>query len=237
MVVLEFRGSQDQVDEDMGVQLPERVLSKYEKILIVLLCGSLWGALELFGGDLFRAIGVPQKSAWLFGLGIIIIYASKRLVNVPGSVVLMALIAGLFKTASSHFYPCQFAAVMINGIVFDITYSAFKGRLDSSPLYRAIAAPSIVYVAYTVFALFATYVLREASWAAQGWAGIRTYLLSSAVSASLIAIVTIHLGYYLGNAIQPYDLLPKLRMPAVMFRVISVALVAAIWVAGQIYTS
>jgi len=221
----------------MGVQPPEQVLRNSEKILIVLLLGSLWGALELFGGDLFRATGIPQKSALLFGLGIIILYASKRLVDVPGSVVVMALIAGLFKTASSNFFPCQFAAVMINGIVFDITYSAFKGRLDSSPIYRAMAAPVIAYASYTIFALVATYVLREGSWAAQGWAGIRSYLLSSALSASLISMVTMNLGYYLGNAIQPYALLRKLRIPAVVFRIISVVLVAAIWVAGQMYVT
>jgi hypothetical protein len=161
-------------------------------------------------------------------------YASKRLVDFPGSVFLMALIAGLFKTASSYFFPCQFAAVVINGIVFDFAYSAFKGRLNSSLVFRAIAAPVIVYASYAIFSVVATYVLREGTWAAQGWAGIRSYLTSDAVSASLISIVTIHLGYYLGNAIQPY-VLPKLRMPAVAFRVVSVVLVAAIWIAGRIY--
>jgi len=180
-------------------------------------------------------MGMPQKSALLFGLGIIILYASKRLVDSPGSVVVMALIAGLFKTASSNFFPCQFAAVIINGIVFDITYSMFNERLDASPIYRAIAAPAIVYVSYTIFALFATYVLREGSWVAAGWAGIRSYLLSDAVSSSLISAVTINLGYYLGNVVQPYTLLRKLRMPAVMFRVVSLVLVTGIWAAGQIY--
>ena len=210
-------------------------MRKYEKILVLLLLGSLWGALELFGRDLLRAGGVPQKSALLFGLGIIILYASKRLVDFPGSVVVMALIAGLFKTASSSFYPCQIAAVMINGIVFDITYSAFKGGLDSSPIYRAIAAPVIVYASYTIFALVATFVLREGSWASDGWAGIRTYLLSGAVSASLISIVTINLGYYLGNAIRPLALLRIMGMRVVMFRIVSAALVVAVWIAGQIY--
>jgi hypothetical protein len=219
----------------MNVQLPEQVMSKYEKILMILVFGSLWGATELFGRDLFRVMGIPQKSALLFGLGIIILYASKRLLDLPGSVVVMALIAGLFKTASSNFHPCQFAAVMINGIVFDITYTAFKGRLNSDPVNRIIAAPVIVYVSYAAFAVFATYVLREASWASAGWAGIRSYLTSDAVSASLISIVTINLGYYLGNAIQPDTLLRKLQMPAVTFRIVSVVLVAAIWIAGQIY--
>jgi len=210
-------------------------MSKYENILIVLLFGSLWGALELFGRDLFRAMGMPQKSALLFGLGIIILYASKRLVHFPGSVVIMALIAGLFKIASANFYPCQFAAVMINGIVFDTAYSTFKGRLDRSPIYRTIAAPVIVYVSYAMFAFIAAYVLRQEPWASTGWAGIRSFLLSDAVSASLISIVTIHLGYYLGNAVQPDALLRRLRMPTVALRIVSVVLVAAIWIAGQIY--
>jgi hypothetical protein len=171
----------------------------------------------------------------LFGLGIIILYASKRLVDFPGSVVVMALIAGLFKTASSDFYPCQFAAVVINGIVFDIAYLAFKRRLDSSPIFRTVAAPVIVYASYTIFALFTTYVLRQEPWASEGWAGIRSFLLADAMSASLISVVTIHFGYYLGNIIQPYFLLRESRTPAVVFRVVSVVFVAAIWIAGQVY--
>ncbi len=210
-------------------------MRKYEKILVVLLLGSIWGALELFGRDFLRSMGAPQKSALLYGLGIIILYASKRLVDIPGSVAVMALIAGLFKTASSNFFPCQFAAVMINGIVFDFAYSTFKGRLNSSSINRAIAAPVIVYVSYTIFTIIVTYVLREDSWVLEGWTGIRSYLLSDAVIASLISIVTINIGYYLGNAIQPNTLANRLQRPAVMFRIISVALVAAIWVAGQIY--
>ncbi len=210
-------------------------MSKFEKILVVLLIGSLWGALELFGRDIFRAIGVPQKSALLFGLGIIILYASKKLVDFPGSVVIMALIAGLFKMASSYFFPCQFAAVVINGIVFDVTYTAFKERLDSSPVFRTIAAPVLVYVSYAVFALFATYLLREASWVERGWAGVVSYLRADALTASLISIVTIHIGYYLAKVVQPLALARTSRMPAIAFRVVSMALLAAIWIAGRMY--
>jgi hypothetical protein len=210
-------------------------MTKYERILVVLLLGSLWGALELFGRDLFRAMGVPEKSALLFGLGIILIYASKRIVDFPGSVVIMALIAGLFKTASSHFFPCQVAAVVINGIVFDAAYSLFKERLDRSPVFRIVAAPVIVYASYAIFAFFTTYVLREPSWASEGWPAIRSFLLADAVSASLISIVTIHLGYYLGGVVRPYVMLSESRTPAVVFRVASVVIVAAVWIAGQVY--
>ena len=199
-----------QDNKDAGARVPREGLRKYEKLLLVLVFGAVFGVLELFGRDALRAAGIEHKAAILYGIGIIILYASKRVAHFPGSVALMALIASLFKAASSNFYPCQVAAVMINGVVFDIAYSTFKGRLDSSLLWRTIAAPVIVYVSYAAFAILAAFVLREGSWGTDGWAGVRSYLLTSAVATSLISIVTINLGYYLGNALLPLVRLRKL---------------------------
>jgi hypothetical protein len=191
-----------QDSKDTGAQAPQPGLRWYEKLLLVLVFGAIFGMLELFGRDALRAAGIEHKSALLYGVGIIILYASKRVVHFAGSVAIMALIASLFKATSSNFYPCTVAAVMINGVVFDIFYSTFKGRLDSSLLARTIAAPVIVYVSYAAFAILAAFILREGSWGADGWAGVRSYLFTSAITASLISIVTIHLGYYLGNALR-----------------------------------
>jgi hypothetical protein len=182
-------------DKDTGARAPQPFLRWYEKLLLVLVFGAIFGMLELFGRDALRAAGIEHKSALLYGVGIIILYASKRVVH-------FALIASLFKATSSNFYPCTVAAVMINGVVFDIFYSTFKGRLDSSLVWRTVAAPVIVYVSYAAFAILAAFILREGSWGADGWAGVRSYLFTSAVTASLISIVTIHLGYYLGNALR-----------------------------------
>jgi hypothetical protein len=210
-------------------------MSKYEKILIVLVLGSLWGALELFGGDLFRSLGVPNKSAYLFGLGLIIVYASKRLGGFSGSVIIMALIAGLFKTASSNFYACQFTAVMINGVIFEALYQVFRNQLDSSALYRCLAAPIIVYLSFAAFAFSAVYVIREANWAASGFAGIIDYLSSDAAIAAVVSIITINLGYYLGNALRPFIIERKIGRPMAYFRIASIMVVGVVWIAGQIY--
>lgn len=212
-------------------------MGKLEKVLVILVVGSLWGALELFGRDVMRAMGIPQKSALLFGLGIIILYASKKLVDFPGSVTIMAVIAGVFKMASSHFFACQFSAVVINGIIFDIMYMVFKYRLDSSAVFRTIAAPILVYVSYASFALFATYLLREASWVERGWEGVVAYVRYDALTAALITIVTIHVGYYLAKAAKPLGQPRTSRMPAMAFRIVSVALVAVVWAAGQLYVN
>jgi hypothetical protein len=210
-------------------------MSKFEKILIVLLMGSLWGALELFGGDAMRAMGIPNKSAFLFALGLIILYASKRMVDFTGSVIIMALIAGLFKTASAHFYACQFAAVMINGAVFDFSYRAFKNQLDSSPIYRSIAAPVIAYMSYTIFAVAAAYAIGGPEWRASGLQGIADYLAGSGLIAAAASIVTINLGYYLGNILRPIVVEKRTGIPVSLMKISSLVIVAAIWVAGQIY--
>ncbi len=210
-------------------------MSKFEKILIVLLMGSLWGALELFGGDAMRALGIPNKSAFLFALGLIILYASKRMVDFTGSVIMMALIAGLFKTASAHFYACQFAAVMINGAVFDISYKVFKNQLDSSPIYRSIAAPIIAYMSYTIFAVAATYAIGGPEWHGSGLQGIADYLAGSGLIAAAASIVTINLGYYLGGVLRPIVVEKRTGIPVSLMKISSLVIVVAIWVAGQVY--
>lgn len=198
-------------NKDTGARAPQQSLKMYEKLLLVLFFGAVFGALELFGRDALRTAGVEHKSAPLYAIGIIILYASKRVVHFPGSVAIMALIASLFKATSGNFFPCTAAAVMINGVVFDIFYSTFKGRLDSSLVWRTVAAPVIVYVSYAAFAILAAFILREGSWGADGWAGVRSYLFTSAVFASLYSMVTIHLGYYLGGALR---LFVPVRRPA-----------------------
>lgn len=210
-------------------------MKNYEKVLTVLLMGSLWGAVELFGADLFRAWHVPSKSALLFGLAVVIMYASKRINHFPGSVILMALVASLFKTASASFYACQAAAVIIIGTVFDGTYSLLKDLLDSKLAYRALAAPVIAYLSYSIFAFIATYVIQDANWAASGMKGIGEYLSASALYAAGIGIVTMNLGYYLGVALQRFLQSARARATATYLRLASCALVVFIWVAGQIY--
>ena len=210
-------------------------MSKSEKLLIVVLMGSIWGALELFGIDLLRAMHVPSKTAFLFGLGLIVLYASKRVVDFKGSVVIMALIAGLFKTVSDNFFACQFAAVMINGIVFDLTYSYFKNYLDSGILYRLVAAPIIAYVSYAVFAFSVVYLIRESNWVERGIPGIIDYLTTSALVAALFSAVTINAGYYLGNVLKPLWIPGRIGFPISAIKVVAVVLVAIIWIAGQMY--
>jgi uncharacterized membrane protein len=87
-----------QDNKDTDAQAPQQGLRKYEKLLFVLFFGAVLGVLELFGRDALRAAGIEHKSALLYGIGIIVLYASKRVAHFPGSVVIMALIASAFRS-------------------------------------------------------------------------------------------------------------------------------------------
>jgi hypothetical protein len=207
-------------------------MSKYEKTILIILFGSLWGAAELFGGDLFRAWGIPNKSSLLFGIALIIMYASKSFVRFSGSTIIMALLAGAFKTASDNFYGCQVAAITIDATIFEIFYFALSTKMDRSFVNRLIAAPLITYAAYTTFAFFATYILRQENWYAGGLAGIGDYLISGALFAAIYSLAAIQVGFYLGTLLKPIRSNLSNKYAISSFQLAVVVVVLIIWITG-----
>lgn len=207
-------------------------MNKLEKTILIILFGSIWGAVELFGGDILRAWGIPNKSALLFGIALIIMYSSKSLVNLTGSTIIMALIAGAFKTASDNFYGCQVAAITIDAVIFELFYFALKTKLDSSFVTRLVAAPLLTYIAYAVFAFFATYVLRQENWYAGGLSGIGEYLISGGLFAAIYSLAAIQIGYYLGAALLPFRSKLTNRFAVSSFRFAAAAIALIIWIVG-----
>lgn len=207
-------------------------MNKLEKTILVILFGSIWGAVELFGGDILRAWGIPNRSSILFAIALLIIYASKSLANFTGSTILMALIAGAFKTASDNFYGCQVAAITIDATIFEIFYYALKTKLDRSFVARLISAPIITYLAYTIFAFFATYILRQENWVERGLPGIGDYLVTGALFAAIYSLIAIQIGYYIGAALKPFRSNLTDKIAIFSFRLAAAAIVLVIWIIG-----
>jgi len=207
-------------------------MNKLEKTILIILFGSIWGAAELFGGDLMRAWGIPHKSSILFGIALIIMYSSKSLVNFTGSTIIMALIAGAFKTVSDNFFGCQVAAITIDATIFELFYFALRAKLDHSFVTRLVSAPIITYLAYTIFAFFATYILRQENWYAGGITGIGEYLISGALYAAVFSLAAIQLGFYIGAALKPIRLSLTSRFAISSFRLVSAAITLLIWIVG-----
>ncbi|NLI16701.1 MAG: hypothetical protein GX409_10500 [candidate division Zixibacteria bacterium] len=207
-------------------------MNKIEKIILIILFGSIWGAAELFGGDLFRAWQIPNKSSLLFAIALIIMYSSKSLVNINGSTVIMALIAGAFKTVSDNFYGCQVAAITIDAVIFEFFYFALKTKLYRNFLTRLITAPLLTYIAFAFFAFFATYILRQENWYAGGLTGIGEYLISGALYAAVYSLAAIQIGFYLGAAFKPLREKLTNQSAVFSFRLTAAAIALLIWIVG-----
>ncbi|MBD3233978.1 MAG: hypothetical protein GF315_09680 [candidate division Zixibacteria bacterium] len=205
-----------------------------DKIIIVLLMGSIWGAFEVFGVELLKAIQVPHKSPFLFSFALMVMIASKRLNDFPGSAILIAAVALFYKSFSPDFQVCwatQTTAILTAGIVFEVGYRLFRNRIASGMLWRSLAAIVIGYGAYIALLSFDAVVNPEAFAACGGIAGMYGYLSSSGTYATILSVITINLGFYAGEKTksmlndQTYAFVP-LATKALGLIVISIAWIA-----------
>ena len=203
--------------------------------LPVLLFGSLWGALELFGVDLFRYLDVPNKTAWIFAIALIVMIVSKKISDFPISVILMAVIASLFKTISANFYACQVAAVIINGVLFDLSYSMLRNKLASSVAMRSVWSFALAIVSFGLFAFTAAFVIREVHWLERGWPGIIDFTVTSGLIAAIASVITANLGFWMAKRLHVFISADRSPAYSASIKFISIIIIAGIWIYGQIY--
>lgn len=206
-----------------------------EKLTPVIIFGTIWGALELFGVDLFRYFDIPDKTAWIYAITLIVMIASKKIIDFPISVTIMALIACTFKTASTSFFACQVAAVMINGLLFDIGYRALKPRIEAGFIIRSLTGFALAILSFALFALTATFLIREIHWLERGWPGVIEFTTTSGLIAAAASIITINIGHRLGNHAVVFISKYKTQLAANYLYAGSIIIVVGIWLMGQLY--
>ncbi|OGC91604.1 MAG: hypothetical protein A2W25_10670 [candidate division Zixibacteria bacterium RBG_16_53_22] len=204
-----------------------------DKITAVLVMGSIWGAFEIFGAIGLTELGVPHRSPFLFAFALATLLAAKRMGGFPGSALVMAALASVYKTLSLDLHACgavSVMAVLIDGAVFEITYGLTRTSIESSALRRSLLAPAITVGAYVLFAYYATYAGGEAINGISGFRGIAAFIATSAPWAALLSIPAINAGFYAGEALN------RLRPagPGLSGRyaqALGILIVAAAWIA------
>jgi len=201
------------------------------KLYWIAVFGTIWGTIELFGGDLMRVYNLPHKAAILSALGIGILLVSKRFVPHLGSAVAVGVIACLYKLTSNGFYSCQLLAVMIHALTFDLAYFWLHEKIERSARARALAAIGITAVSFTVFGFVNTYVIPEPHWAERGLNGIAEYLRGSGVIGALLGIIIMEFAHRLAGRFAsavPQELIIARPLPIGVLG----AVVIACWAAG-----
>lgn len=162
-------------------------------LALSILAGSLWGAGEVFIWNILRMANVSMKSSFVFAYGIFILALSRMLYNKKGISVLTGLIAVSFKFLHSPLFPCQFIALMIEAISFEIGFLII-------PYFRSIFIPLLsTYLSYAGFAFTAVYVLKVSGWVKRGISGINHYIFINGSIALIFSIITFNLAILLAK--------------------------------------
>jgi len=163
---------------------------------ISILAGSVWGIGEVLIWNLLKTAGIPMKSPFVFAYGIFILTLSRMFYNKKGISILTGLIAISFKFLHSPIFPCQFIAVIIEALSFEVGFLL-------TPYLKSILTPLFAaYLSYAGFALSAVYILRVSGWVERGISGINHYIFVNGSVAFLFSVLTFNLALILAKKLS-----------------------------------
>jgi len=197
--------------------------------IIFLLLGTLWGAMEVFGGEFLYANDVARSSVWLTAWAFFIMAMGRGLVNVSGSSSVIGAVAALFKLVNASPYYCHLLGIFFLGVFFDVaaSYLMKKGRI--STLRSSLSGIIGVYGGYALFALVITFIARYEPWVAGGWPKVLDHIFMGGSIAAIAAAVLVPFGYKAGVSGETFTS----RNPRWAYAGASLVLVA-LWILGRI---
>mgnify|MGYP001143595188 CR=1 FL=1 len=165
----------------------------------ILLFGSLWGINEVITGESLFRNQTLLASVWLAAIAFFILAIARGVVNKPGTSVVIAGIAAVFKLVNASPYFCHLLGIFLLGVAFDAAASLLlRGRREAA-LRHSLAGILSAYSGFAFFALIITYVVRYEYWVAGGSAKIIKHIFVSGSLAAACAAFLVPLGYKLGS--------------------------------------
>lgn len=164
----------------------------------LLVFGSLWGIMEVVGGEAFFKNNVPYASVWLSGWALLMLGIARGLINRPGSSTLVGGTATLFKLAYAAPYFCHLLGIFYIGLVFDLAASAWL-KNEKKLSWRVFSTGVVTaYGGYSLFAVTITCVARYGPWVAGGTSKVLNHILAGGSLAAAVSLVLVPLGLRIG---------------------------------------
>lgn len=160
--------------------------------------GSLWGIMEVIGGEAFFKNNVPHASVWLSAWAFFIMGVARGVINKPGTSTAVGATAALFKLVNASPYYCHLLGIFFLGMVFDIAATLWMKNEKKYSLRTGLAGIVSAYGGYALFAIVITYLIRYRPWVAGGTPKVLHHIFIGGSFAALAAIVLIPLGLIIG---------------------------------------
>jgi hypothetical protein len=166
--------------------------------VLLLFFGSLWGIVELIGGEILYKNNMPHASVWLSAWAFFVLAVARGVLNKPGSSSIIGAFAALFKLANASPFFCHLLGIFFLGLAFDVA-STLLMRHERKISFRSnISGVLSAYGGFALFALVSTHIVRDKYWTSGGLAKVFQHIFVSGSLTAMIAILLVPLGYWVG---------------------------------------
>lgn len=168
--------------------------------LWLFLFGSLWGLVEVVGGEALYANDVPLASVWLTAVGLFLLAVGRGAVHKPGTSAVIGAVAALYKLANAAPFFCHLLGIFVTGLVFDVFASLLLAEKNGKKAWwRApVAGTLTAYAGNAFFAVLMTFIVRYEFWVGDGLKKFSRHIVVSGSLAALAALVLVPLGLRVG---------------------------------------
>jgi len=167
----------------------------------VMLFGAVWGLSEVTL-DKLSGLSEPHLRALLLSLialGVVIF--ARTIQDLRGSTLAMAGVAALFKFLNAPFWGCQILAILLWGGLFEGLFDLRWADAEHQREWIRRRVPPLVVGNFLLFALLATFVLKNPWWAKGGLPRIFWYVLLGGIPTAFLSWILLPLIQSLGQKI------------------------------------
>jgi hypothetical protein len=183
----------------VGLMFWGAMMIRARNVVWVLALGSLWGAAELFGRDVFGGIGVGEASVWLTMWAVLVLAIGRGVWHKIGSSFAIALVAAGFKYLGPSIFYCQLLGIVSIGLFFDLFASSLLTRGKTQWWRYALVGILTTYGARAFFILYSVYVARWDRWVEGGVEMALEHVVGSGSVAAAAAALLVPLGFRAGG--------------------------------------
>jgi hypothetical protein len=153
--------------------------------------GSLWGMSELMGGETLR----------LTATALVLLAVGRMILDLPGSSIVIAGIAVLFRWANAAPFYCHLAGIALLGVSFDVMATWLLRGEHNSVLRGALTGAGCAYLSAFLFAASMAWIFGYRSWPTGGLERVAGHVASSGSRAALAGFFAVPLGLWIGRGV------------------------------------
>jgi hypothetical protein len=203
-------------------------LKKLNPWVMLFLFGSLWGLMEVLGGEAFFKRAVPHAAVVLSAWALLMLAVARIVWNRPGTSTLVGAFAALFKLANAAPYYCHLVGIVMVGLTFDIVVSLLARKIKPLSWTSPLSGILTPFLANALFGVFQGYIIRYKFWAGNG-PKVLNYILVTGGLTALAGLVLVPFGFWLGANAESLTLRrPRLALAGAMSALV------AVWAAARV---